>query len=158
MDKLTRQDAISLILKDQWIRSQEDLQKALELKGFEVTQATLSRDLRHLHVMKILDPVKGSRYILPEDKDLRDALTRLPDHLDGVLSIEFSGQFGVIRTLPGFANGVAFTIDYQQISEIMGTIAGDDTILIIMKEGVSKNLIAGILSSRFPGLSGKIIN
>jgi transcriptional regulator of arginine metabolism len=158
MDKITRQDAIALILKDQWIRSQDDLQKALESKGFDVTQATLSRDLRQLHVMKILDPVKGSRYILPEDKDLRDALTRLPDHLDGVLSIEFSGQFGVIRTLPGFANGVAFTIDYQQIGEIMGTIAGDDTILIIMKEGVSKNLIAGILSSRFPGLSGKIVS
>jgi transcriptional regulator of arginine metabolism len=146
-----------LILRDQWIRNQEELQKALESKGFEATQATLSRDLRQLHVMKIMDPVRGSRYILPEDKDMREAISRLPDHLDGVLSIEFSGQFGVIRTLPGFANGVAFTIDYQQIPEIMGTIAGDDTILVILKEGVSKNLIAGILSSKFPGISYKLI-
>jgi transcriptional regulator of arginine metabolism len=146
-----------LILRDQWIRNQEELQKALESKGFEATQATLSRDLRQLHVMKIMDPVRGSRYILPEDKDMREAISRLPDHLDGVLSVEFSGQFGVIRTLPGFANGVAFTIDYQQIPEIMGTIAGDDTILVILKEGVSKNLIAGILSSKFPGISYKLI-
>jgi transcriptional regulator of arginine metabolism len=93
---------------------------------------------------------------LPEDKDMREAITRLPDHLDGVLSIEFSGQFGVIRTLPGFANGIAFTLDYQQIPELMGTIAGDDTILLIMKEGVSKNLMAGILSSKFPGISQKM--
>ncbi len=157
MDRLTRQETIMLVLRDQWIRNQEELQKALEKKGYEVTQATLSRDLRQLHVIKILDPVKGSRYVLQEDKDLREAITRLPDHLDGVLSVEFSGQFGVIRTLPGFANGVAFTIDYQQIPEIMGTIAGDDTILIILKEGVSKNLIAGILSSKFPGLSKKIL-
>jgi transcriptional regulator of arginine metabolism len=146
-----------LVLRDQWIRNQEELQKALESKGYDVTQATLSRDLRQLHVMKILDPVKGSRYILPEDKDMREVMNRLPDHLDGVLSLEFSGQFGVIRTLPGFANGVAFTIDYQQIPDIMGTIAGDDTILIILKEGISKNLIAGILSSKFPGLSLKIL-
>ncbi|MFH0761226.1 MAG: hypothetical protein V2A67_06955 [Bacteroidota bacterium] len=157
MDRLTRQETIMLILRDQWIRNQEELQKALESKGYDVTQATLSRDLRQLHVMKILDPVKGSRYILPEDKDMREVMNRLPDHLDGVLSVDFSGQFGVIRTLPGFANGVAFTIDYQQIPEIMGTIAGDDTILVILKEGVSKNLIAGILSSKFPGLSLKII-
>jgi transcriptional regulator of arginine metabolism len=157
MDRNTRQEAVALILREEWIRNQEELQKALEKKGFEVTQATLSRDLRQLHVMKIMDPVRGSRYILPEDKDLREAMTRLPDHLDGVLSIEFSGQFGVIRTLPGFANGVAFTIDYQQITEIMGTIAGDDTILVILKEGVTKNLIAGILSSRFPGISAKIV-
>jgi len=157
MDRNTRQEAVALILREEWIRSQEELQKALEKKGFEVTQATLSRDLRQLHVMKIMDPVRGSRYILPEDKELREAMTRLPDHLDGVLSIEFSGQFGVIRTLPGFANGVAFTIDYQQIMEIMGTIAGDDTILVILKEGVTKNLIAGILSSRFPGISTKIV-
>lgn len=157
MDRLTRQETIMLILRDQWIRNQEELQKALESKGFEATQATLSRDLRQLHVMKIMDPVRGSRYILPEDKDMREAINRLPDHLDGVLSVEFSGQFGVIRTLPGFANGVAFTIDYQQIPEIMGTIAGDDTILVILKEGVSKNLIAGILSSKFPGISYKLI-
>jgi transcriptional regulator of arginine metabolism len=157
MDRLTRQETIMLILRDQWIRNQEELQKALESKGFDVTQATLSRDLRQLHVMKILDPVKGSRYILPEDKDMREVMNRLPDHLDGVLTLEFSGQFGVIRTLPGFANGVAFTIDYQQIPEIMGTIAGDDTILVILKEGISKNLIAGVLSSKFPGLSLKFI-
>jgi len=157
MDRLTRQETIMLILRDQWIRNQDELQKALEIKGFDVTQATLSRDLRQVHVMKILDPVRGARYVLPEDKEMREAITRLPDHLDGVLSIEFSGQFGVVRTLPGFANGVAFTLDYQQIPELMGTIAGDDTILIIMKEGVSKNLMAGILSSRFPGISQKIL-
>ncbi|MCK9325873.1 MAG: hypothetical protein M0P69_10290 [Bacteroidales bacterium] len=157
MDRDTRQEAVAIILREEWIRNQEELQKSLEKKGFEVTQATLSRDLRQLHVMKIMDPIRGSRYILPEDKDLREAMTRVPDHMDGVLSVEFSGQFGVIRTLPGFANGVAFTLDYQQIPEIMGTIAGDDTILVILKEGVTKNLISGVISSRFPGISTKLI-
>ena len=157
MDRDTRQEAVAIILREEWIRNQEELQKSLEKKGFEVTQATLSRDLRQLHVMKIMDPIRGLRYILPEDKDLREAMTRVPDHMDGVLSVEFSGQFGVIRTLPGFANGVAFTLDYQQIPEIMGTIAGDDTILVILKEGVTKNLISGVISSRFPGISTKLI-
>ena len=77
--------------------------------------------------------------------------------IEGILSMEFSGQFGVIKTIPGFANAIAYFIDRLKLSEVMGTIAGDDTIMIIAREGVSKNLLAGIFSKFFKGLQHKIL-
>ena len=157
MDRLARQEAIVEILSSMWISNQEDLQKALDEKGFDTTQATLSRDLRSLQVIKSHHPEKGARYIMPDDPDNDYVFNSVPDHLDGVISVEFSGQFAVIRTIPGFANSVAYTIDRQRIGEILGTIAGDDTILVILREGTSKNLIAGIMTSRFPSMSKRLL-
>jgi len=157
MNKSNRQEAITEVLAAEWIGSQEDLQKALEKRGFEVTQATLSRDMKELQVARTIHPGKGTRYVVQEDGGGEYLYHEVPDHLDGVISVEFSGQFAVVRTLPGFANSVAYTIDRQRIEEIMGTIAGDDTILVILKEGVSSNLLAGVLSSRFPRVAKKFI-
>lgn len=154
MDKLARQNKIREIISSKSIFSQEDLQLELKALGYIVTQATLSRDLKQLRVVKMPDEKGELLYTIPEKPD-SSFIPDLPDHLEGVVSIEFSGQFGVLKTIPGFASAVAYYIDRLGLTEVMGTIAGDDTILIIAREGISKNMLAGTFSKYFTGLKQK---
>ncbi len=154
MDKLARQIKIREIISSKSITSQEDLQLELKKLGYLVTQATLSRDLKQLRVVKMPDASGEMKYTI-QGEPSTSTFPNLPDHLEGVVSIEFSGQFGVLKTLPGFASAVAYYIDRLKMNEIMGTIAGDDTILIIAREGISKNLLAGTFSRYFKGLQHK---
>jgi len=156
MTKSVRLEKIRDIIFLKSIASQEELQKELDSIGYSVTQATLSRDLRLLGVVK-MPGADGEMYYSIPASDSQIPIPSLPDQMDGVVSIEFSGQFGVLKTLPGFANAVAYFIDKLKLPEIMGTIAGDDTILIIAREGVSKNLLAGTFSKYFKGLRQKIL-
>src|SRR5512137_2691911 len=89
-------------------RSQEQLLRLLEQEGFEVTQATLSRDLKQLRVGKLPDGRGGYRYVLPESGAAGPESSLIEDFRRGFLTIEFSGNQGVIKTLPGHANSVAF--------------------------------------------------
>lgn len=157
MDRLYRLDLIADILQNQRISNQDELHRELLKQGVQVTQATLSRDLKTLRVSRVTDTSGKTRYVLTDLSDPPYLSTNLPDHLSGVQSIEFSGQLGVIKTLPGFANAVAFHIDQVSIPHIMGTIAGDDTILLISKTGISANELAGVLSKKFPSLRNKFI-
>ncbi len=156
MAKYDRLIKIQEIISSQSISNQEELQQHLKEEGCLVTQATLSRDLKNLKVVKIADEKGNFRYTI-QDGSIGAPVPTMPDNIEGVVSIEFSGQLGVLKTIPGFANAVAYFIDRLKLPEIMGTIAGDDTILIIAREGVSKNLLAGTFSKYFKGLQHKII-
>ncbi len=125
------------------IRSQDDLQKHLADKGIEVTQATLSRDIRELKIVKKHDGKNGYIYVLPvSDKPEM----RLYATANKKLSIEFSGNMAVIKTPPGYAMAMASDIDRLSPDEILGTIAGDDAILIIPREGYSRTQISNALA------------
>jgi transcriptional regulator of arginine metabolism len=128
-----RLDAIVRILKDHVIENQEDLLKELEKVGFPTTQATLSRDLKRLQVLKIHSTDGSYVYRLPAHPQV--------DHQ----TIEFSGNLAVVRTRPGYAMGIAYDIDANASKEILATIAGDDTILVIPREGISRNRIVEVL-------------
>ena len=151
MNRQARLDKIAEIISLKEISNQEDLQKELRNAGFLVTQATLSRDLKILRVVKTTD-LKGISSYKIQDGTIGAPAPVLPDTLEGVVSIEFSGQLGVLKTLPGFASAVAYYIDRLKLPELMGTIAGDDTILLIAREGVSQNLLAGTFTKYFKGL------
>jgi transcriptional regulator of arginine metabolism len=155
MNKEERLRKIRELISSKIISSQEELQEELRGHGFLVTQATLSRDLKNLRVVKITQNSGDTRYAI-QDGTIGMPVPVLPDTLEGVLSIEFSGQLGVLKTLPGFANAVAYYIDRLRLPEVMGTIAGDDTILIIAREGISNSRLAGIFSRYFKGLHQKI--
>jgi transcriptional regulator of arginine metabolism len=157
MDRIYRLDLIKEILAKKSISSQDDLHSELKKQGVDVTQATLSRDLKTLRVSRVTDQVGKTRYVLQDQGIPLYSTPELPDHLSGVHTVEFSGQLGIIKTIPGFANAVAYHIDQVRISEIMGTIAGDDTILVIAKAGISANSLAGILTKSFPSLRNKFI-
>jgi transcriptional regulator of arginine metabolism len=151
---------IKKIISEQIISSQDDLQIHLQELGCDVTQATLSRDLKSLRVMKVSDVKSGYVYRLsdigPVNQLSNSEASRLDFLADGVVGIEFSANLGVIRTLPGYANSVAIMIDKASPMEILGTVAGDDTILLIMREGVGRNDLIQALKGIMPKLESKI--
>lgn len=150
--------AIKNIITSKKVSSQDELLALLGKDGFVTTQATLSRDLKFLKVAKIPDLEAGYIYSL-RDIGIKVAEEPLYDEfpLSGVESIEFSGNLAVIKTRPGFANGVASVIDSHGLYEILGTIAGDDTILLISREGVSKSDVVNALALFIPGMDNKVL-
>ncbi|HUV09274.1 MAG TPA: ArgR family transcriptional regulator [Spirochaetia bacterium] len=157
-DKAERLNAIRAILGERRVSSQEQLLGLLKKRGFAVTQATLSRDLKNLNVGKNPDGEGGYYYGLPSESSARELLEAAdPDlFLRGFISIEFSGNLGVIRTLPGYANSVASNLDRLRIGEILGTIAGDDTVLVIPRDGIKRNRIIKALYERIPAIKEKM--
>ncbi len=154
-----RIEVIRQIISQETISSQDELQIRLQERGCDVTQATLSRDLRSMQVMKVSDAKNGYIYRLIENKvveqKVASEVSRLDFMADGVVSIEFSGNLLVIKTLPGYANSVAILIDKANPLEIIGTVAGDDTILLIMREGVGRHDVVQALKSIMPRLESK---
>jgi len=139
--------AIRKLIENQKISSQEELVSKLSKKGFNLTQATLSRDLKYLRAAKIADAARGYIYFLPSRETEQASLLsdeKFPHN--GFVSIEFAWHMGVIRTLPGYAPSIASAIDNIGSYEIMGTIAGDDTILVIPREGATKEDVKKIIS------------
>ena len=148
--KNERHKIIQEIISKNKISRQEDLLLLLVNRGFDLTQATLSRDLRKLKVGKIHDVHLGSIYFIPHDEN--------EQALRGALSVEFSGNLAVIKTEAGYANSVAVRIDNTKITEIIAKLAGNDTIIIVFRDDVSKDNFNDILSKHFPDIDHLVIN
>ncbi len=149
--KTSRLETLKVLISSMELGSQEEVLRALKKEGFTLTQATLSRDLKQLKVAKAASMSGKYVYVLPNDTMYRRVSTpkKASEMLttSGFVSINFSGNIGVIKTRPGYASSIAYNIDNSDIPEILGTIAGDDTILIILREGIdtielTKNLDA----------------
>lgn len=123
--KNERHEAIRRLVREQAIRTQTQLVEELRNLGFNVTQATVSRDVTQLGLEKISTEDGKSVYILAEDRHLR----RMCEDL--VLWARESGNLVVVKTTPGGASGVAQAVDAARWDEVVGTIAGDDTFLIV---------------------------
>ena len=143
--------AIKRIISTFSISSQDELMDKLAELDYSYTQATLSRDLKFLKVGKFADEIKGTRYILPEMQTVKeDSETDKKFPVSGFQTLEFTNNLAVIRTLPGFAGGIASAIDNLKAYEILGTIAGDDTILIIPRENIPQSNIKNLLAMVIP--------
>jgi len=141
------------------IGTQEELLKLLFEKGFILTQATLSRDLKFLKVGKITDSQKGYIYFLPrgiESNQMKISGNKDNFPVNGFLSLKFSSNLGIVRTKAGYASSIASLIDNNIPFEILGTIAGDDTILIIPVEGVTHQDIKNALILIMPEIEGRV--
>jgi len=155
--KLQRQVAIRKVISEGHIHSQEEILDQLKRLGFDLTQATLSRDLKNLKVAKVPDPSGEYTYILSEaGPPGNKTLQKVNLLADGFKGIDFSGNIGIIKTLPGYANSIASVIDNAGSWGIMGTVAGDDTILIVLREGVSKRELLDSLILIMPALEEKL--
>ncbi len=129
-----RHSKIKDIIDRSIIETQEELAEALRKEGIEITQATVSRDIKELMLIKVPTGDGRYRYAFPIEQNILFSQARMERIFrDAVTSIDFSENLIVIKTLPGTANAVASTIDYAKWPEIIGTIAGDDNILIIAK-------------------------
>ena len=139
--KNNRLETLRRIISSRELGSQEELLSALHDEGFQVTQATLSRDLKQLKVAKAATLRGNYVYVLPNETMYKRVST--PGHIremmttPGFISINYSGNMGVIKTRPGYASAIAWNIDSSDIPQIIGSIAGDDTIFIVIREGVS---------------------
>lgn len=147
--------AIRKLLDENSISSQDDLMSMLEDQGFSLTQATLSRDLKYLRVAKMPDKEKGYIYMLTE-KQLNEPSSQDNVPVSGFVSMDFAQGMGILKTLPGHAGMIAYAIDNMNSYEIAGTIAGDDTIVIIPRDGVSKLDIINLLKRRMPGFNNAV--
>ena len=154
--KNNRLEALRLIISSQQLGSQDELLNALQKEGFKLTQATLSRDLKQLKVAKAASMSGNYVYVLPNETMYKRISTpnsvREMMKVPGFVSINFSGNLGVIKTRPGYASSIAWNIDNSDIPEIIGTIAGDDTIFIVIKEGVKPQEVIEALSDVVPNM------
>ena len=131
--KNARQTAILSLIEQYDIETQEDLAARLKDMGIVVTQATVSRDIKELRLLKVLSPTGGYKYATSDraDHGISDRLVRI--FMDSVLSIAHAGHIVVVKTLSGSANAAAEAIDSMHWQEILGTMAGDNTILVVVR-------------------------
>jgi transcriptional regulator of arginine metabolism len=149
---------IKRLITSKKLSNQEELLEALRAAGYELTQATLSRDLKEIRVGKMPDPEKGNIYVLHQQLTAAERKPTAPKMpAESVLSFAFSNNLCILRTLPGFAPSVAIYIDYSNLLEIIGTIAGDDTILVISGENFNRREILNALDGIFPGIEEKVL-
>ncbi len=128
--KSERQEAIIELLKTRNIRTQSDLASALLAQGFHVTQATVSRDIKEMRLLKVSDAEGGYKYALPgqEGKRVNERMIRMLR--DSLLHVDHAGNMVVVKTLSGSANSAAEALDSLEWPEILGSIAGDNTIFL----------------------------
>lgn len=155
--KTERLTALRILLATHELSSQEDVVKAMAKRGIEMTQATLSRDFKLLKVAKTTNGSGKRVYSVPEETAFKRVHKEQPKRTDlplafGYVSLQFSGNMGVIRTKPGFASSIASNIDNAGLNSIIGTIAGDDTIFFVMNENASIVEVTEQLSSIIPDM------
>ena len=148
--KNSRLDAIKIIISSKEVGSQEELLQELAKEGFRLTQATLSRDLKQLKVAKAASMNGNYVYVLPNNTMYKrmteqHSASEMLMH-NGFISIEFSANLAVIKTRPGYASSLAYDI------EILGTIAGDDTIMLVIREGCTRAGVKNALSLIIPNI------
>jgi transcriptional regulator of arginine metabolism len=148
--KAQRHAAILTLVKNHRIASQEQLRERLLAQGVEVTQATLSRDIRELGLAKIADPEGGAHYAAPSAAETPPpSLGPLVATL--LLSTEGVGPLLVLRTPAGSANALGSALDRHGWPDVVGTVAGDDTILVIARSAAARQRVAARLTALAAG-------
>lgn len=136
--KSSRQEKILAIIERESIETQNQLMEALAREGVKSTQATLSRDIRDLHLVKELAADGTYRYVTAGKDGLLDHDTRLRKIFrESVVDYAVAQNLVVIKTLPGLANAACSTLDSMDIPHLVGTIAGDDTAFLAMKDNAA---------------------
>ena len=131
--KNARQNKILELIEEYEISTQEALIQRLSEHGFESTQTTISRDIRQLRLIKGPTGRGTYKYVAPEVRKGNDAPGHNSALTDAVLKIEAAQNIIVVKTMAGMANAIAVCIDSLQIKDIIGSVAGDDTILLVLK-------------------------
>ena len=142
--KNIRQEKLLQIISEEAIETQEQLLQRLNELGIHSTQATISRDIKELRIVKELTSLGTYRYCVPE----KDAPPAISDRLNNifrecVISVDYAENLVVIHTLPGMANAAASALDAMRSGAVLGTLAGDDTVVIVMREGHAAAAFSG---------------
>ena len=132
--KTKRHAKILEIIRDKAVDTQEELIELLREEGFNVTQATVSRDIRELKIAKMTTGRGTYRYVLPKQPETGKGLRFSAALADSIVSVENACNLVVIKTYPGMANAVAVGIDGMNLQQVLGSVAGDDTILVATRD------------------------
>lgn len=139
--KNARQSEILNIIQDVEVETQEQLLEQLRIRGYNATQATISRDIKELRLVKELSGQGGYRYTLSDRKNSTGVDLRLRNIFkEGVTSVEVAQNIVVVRTMPGLASAACSALDNMQIPNMVGSLAGDDTGILIMRDNASAQL------------------
>ncbi|MBQ1953696.1 MAG: ArgR family transcriptional regulator [Alistipes sp.] len=149
--KTQRLATIRKIIRSEMIGSQEELIARLDECGIKITQSTLSRDLKFMNVAKVPHKNKGYIYVLPNAAQHESNISS--NISDNITSLTFSGNLGVLKTKSGYASAISVPIDNIDCPAILGTIAGDNTVLIVLREDANRNQVVEALLHIFPMMS-----
>jgi transcriptional regulator of arginine metabolism len=132
--KTKRQEVIIDIIERNEIETQEDLIAELKAAGYDVTQATVSRDIRELKLVKVTTGHGGYRYMMPPKADNPVNVKFNSALAESITNVDYAINIVIVKTYPGLANAVATGIDSLKLSSIVGCVAGDDTIMIVVRD------------------------
>jgi transcriptional regulator of arginine metabolism len=156
MQKTIRLLEIEKLISEADITTQEELLRKLSGKGIPCTQATLSRNLRQLGISRIPNGAGGYKYSLPEIGKRNESVQFRLNLVPVIREIIEARGMIVIKTFPGNASSTAFYIDGAARYEIAGTIAGDDTILLIPRDGITSAQVHSCLEALLPGVHEQV--
>ena len=151
-NKVERLNLIRRIVGEELIGSQEDLIKRLAEYGIQATQSTLSRDFKEINISKMPHHEKGYIYVLSE-KIGSEAVANVANIGEAVLHIKFSHNIAVIATKSGYASAISVIIDACKSKDILGTVAGDNNIILILHENTTHEEILSQMQQLFPTLT-----
>ena len=146
--KTKRQAKIMEIISNTNVETQEQLLQLLQEAGFTSTQATISRDIKELRIVKELTALGTYRYTAAS-KELPTTFSNRLNTIfrEAVTSFDYAQNIIVIRTLPGLANAAASALDAMNMSVVLGTLAGDDTVMVVMRDNNSAAAFCGEIKS-----------
>jgi len=146
--KKSRHNAIIRLISEKAIETQGQLTEYLIAENFKVTQATVSRDIKELRLIKIADRDEKYRYALPGKETDTDIKTRYAAVLShAVITVQTAGNLAVVKTIPGSAQGCAMAIETLEFNQVVGVIAGDDTVFIALNSEAEAAKFSDALSS-----------
>lgn len=140
--KSNRQKKILEIINRYHIETQDDLIDRLLVEGFSVTQATVSRDIRELQLSKVLTAKGSYRYVAPKKEEMVTGMKINAALVDSILNVDYAQNLVVVHTFPGLAQAVAAGIDNLALAEVLGCVAGDDTILVATRSETAAKSIS----------------
>lgn len=150
-NKTERLNLIKRLVSEELISSQEDLIKRLAEYGVQATQSTLSRDFKEINISKMPHPEKGYIYVLSE-KLGSEIITNVANIGEAVLGIKFSHNIAVLATKSGYASAISVIIDSHKMKDIIGTVAGDNNIILILHENATHEGVTRHMHQLFPSL------
>ena len=150
-NKTERLNIIKRIISEELISSQEELIKRLLEAGIQATQSTLSRDFKEINISKMPHPDKGYVYVLSERLG-GEVITNTANLGDAILGVKFSHNIAVILTKSGYASAVSVIIDSRKLKDVIGTVAGDNNIIMILAENAKRESVLEQMHEMFPAL------
>ncbi len=141
--KRSRQKLIVELVESYYIRTQDELLDMLGERGYEVTQATVSRDIKELRLIKSPDDKGGYRYIIEKSGGDEAVSKFYAIFTESVISIDYAGHMCVLKCFPGLAQAACAAIDSMNLKEVLGTLAGEDTIFVLCRDEKDANILTG---------------